>query len=317
MVEAALGRHRVNLLATFVHVEDCPLAEIVWIVLVGGGAANQGIGADGQLVAAFHLHLFILIKGEPREADNDHDDAEVDDVSTIASRIAMGELHHRSEHVLSGVLRDHATAAVELAGYGERYEHRKTDRHQRIEIGNVLPWLKAEGRSPPLRRQHQKDGNRNRADARPQEVALQAFEGGLAPGRERAYVREYKKQQGDGDRYPVIERSSDGDLVALHKFRNFRKPGSPKHGEAQQNEKQIVKQETGFARHQRFELMFANQMRFVLEKEENEHYKTESKKPGEPTADGRLREGVHGADDPATSEKSSENGEPECSEDQP
>src|ERR1700722_7162722 len=88
MVEAALGRHRINLLATFVHVKNRPLAEIVGIVVFGGGAADQSIGADGQLVAAVHLHFFVLIKRGSREANDDHDDAKVHDVTAIASRIA-------------------------------------------------------------------------------------------------------------------------------------------------------------------------------------------------------------------------------------
>src|SRR5208282_4473178 len=224
---------------------------------------------------------------------------EVNDVSTVAARVAVGELHHGGEHALAGMLRDHSPAAVELAGDGERNQHGERDRHQRIEVRNIFPGLEAEGRSPTLRREHEEDGNRDRADRRPHEIALQAFERGLAPGEQRTDGRQYKKEQSHRDGDAVIERRADRDLVALNQFRDFREPGSPEHGEAEQNEEQVVEQETGFARNQRFELVLALQVRLVLEKEKYEYGQRDDEEPGEPVSDGRLREGVHRADDAA------------------
>ena len=153
----------------------------------------------------------------------------------------------------------------------KRHQHRERNGHQRIEIGNILPGPEAEGRSPTLRRDHQEDRDHDGADGRPHEVALQAFERSLAPGQQRADGGEDQEQQGHGDGDAVVERRADRDFVALHEFGNLREPGSPEHGEAEQNEEQIVEQEAGLARDQRFELVLAAQMRLVLEEEKEEY----------------------------------------------
>src|ERR1035441_1977749 len=63
--------------------------------------------------------------------------------------------------------------------------------------------------------------------------------------------------------------------------------------------------------------MLAAQVRFVLEEEKYEYEERDAEDPCEPVADGRLRKGVNGTDDSATREERTQDGEPECGEDQP
>ncbi len=188
------------------------------------------------------------------------DHAEVDDVSAVAAGVAVRQLHHGGEHALAGVFRDDAAAAVELAGHGEGDEHRERDGHQRIEVRDILPGLEAESRAPTLRRDHQEDGDRDGADGRPQEVALQAFERGLTPSQQRAHGGENQKQQGHRDGHAVVVRRRYRDFLFFHEFGEFREPGSQEHDDAENHEKQVVEQEAGLARHDRFELVLALQV---------------------------------------------------------
>src|SRR5580700_2157674 len=63
--------------------------------------------------------------------------------------------------------------------------------------------------------------------------------------------------------------------------------------------------------------MLALQVRLVLEEEETEYDQRDYEEPEEPVADGRLSESVDRTDDAAAGKESSEDGEPECGEDQP
>ena len=90
------------------------------------------------------LRFFVLIESGAGESNHDQHHAEVDDVSTVAARVAVRELDHGGEHTLSGLVGDNATAAVELAGNGERDESCEKDCHQRVEVADVMPGLQAE-----------------------------------------------------------------------------------------------------------------------------------------------------------------------------
>src|ERR1700721_891421 len=63
--------------------------------------------------------------------------------------------------------------------------------------------------------------------------------------------------------------------------------------------------------------MRAAQVGFILEKEKEKYDQSNCEEPCKPVADGRLGEGMDGADDSAAGEKGSENGKPEGGEDQP
>src|ERR1700730_7340876 len=92
--------------------DDGPFAGIVRLVFLRGGAANQGVGADGELIAEGHGLLSILIEGSAGKSDDDHDNAEVDDVSAITTSITVGQVDHGGEHVLAAGRGDDAAAPV-------------------------------------------------------------------------------------------------------------------------------------------------------------------------------------------------------------
>jgi len=88
----------------------------------------------------------------------------VDDVATVAARVAAGELDHAGKDVgvlLSG---DDAAAPIELAGDGGDDEDRQCDAHQRIEAGDVfLPGVHAH--------RDENDHGNNGDDRRHEEIA--------------------------------------------------------------------------------------------------------------------------------------------------
>src|SRR5581483_10648145 len=117
------------------------------------------------------------------------------------------------------------------------------------------------------------------------------------------------------NRNVVIERGPDGDLLVLHPFGNLGEPRSPQNGEASQDKKKVVEQKTGFARDQRFQLMFTAQMRFVLHEKEHETGEAERQEPGKPVSDRGLGKGVDGADNSAAGKERAQDRQPEGGKD--
>ena len=194
---------------------------------------------------------------------------------------------------------------------------READGHQRIEYAMSCQGRRPKGDPQDCGRDHEEGHDGDCADGGPHEISLQAFEGSFAPGEQRADCGEDQEQQRDGNRDAIVERRADGDFVALHAFGNLGEQRAPQDGEAEQDEEKIVEQETGLARDERFEFVFAAQVIVVLDEEEEEDDEGDAEEPGEPVADRRLREGVDGADDAAAGEERSEDREPERGEDQP
>src|SRR5215471_4332484 len=101
LVEAALGCQLIDLSAVFVNIKDCPFGFVIWEFVGGVRAADQRVGPYRHFVAIRHFLLFVLIEGRAGQTDQDHRNAEVNDVASVASCIAMRELDHRGEHALS------------------------------------------------------------------------------------------------------------------------------------------------------------------------------------------------------------------------
>ena len=81
----------------------------------------------------------------------------------------------------------------------------------------------------------------------------------------RADAGEKQKQQADGNIHFVEEWSADADSVARKPFGKNRKQRAGKNGDAGDEQNQIVKEETGFARDDGIELVFALQVIAILE----------------------------------------------------
>ena len=128
-VEQTLGCEGRNVLAFLVDVQDRPLAGVVRAIVLSKGAADEFVVSDRHLVAVAHLHFFFLIQGRAGKSNHCGHYAEVNDISAIAARVAVGQLHHGGEHALAGVLRDDASTAIELRGHGQRDQHRERDHH--------------------------------------------------------------------------------------------------------------------------------------------------------------------------------------------
>ena len=62
----------------------------------------------------------------------------------------------------------------------------------------------------------------------------------------------------------IEKRRPDRDFVALHEFRDDGEECAPQDGEADDQQEEIVEQETGFARDQRFEFVLGLEVRAVL-----------------------------------------------------
>src|SRR5712692_742563 len=118
LVEASFGIQRLNLLAAFEHVNNGPLAAVIWLVFLSVRAANQRVGADTHFVSIAHLLLFVPIEGGAGEPDHDDNDAKVNDVAPVTSSVAVRELEHRGKETLASVSFYDPAAANELRDYG-------------------------------------------------------------------------------------------------------------------------------------------------------------------------------------------------------
>src|SRR5581483_10545101 len=102
VIDAALGVEGVDLAAVLVNVDHGGFAFVVGVVVLRGKPTDERVGTDRHGAAIGQFLLLVLVEGCATETDHDNDDAEVDDVATIAASVAAGELHHSGEDI--GVL---------------------------------------------------------------------------------------------------------------------------------------------------------------------------------------------------------------------
>ena len=88
-IEAALGIHGRDPLATTENVDDGPFVPVVRIVVLRVGLANQGVGSDVDLVPEAHFLFNFFIEGRPDNPYEYEGDAEVDDVSAVTASVAV------------------------------------------------------------------------------------------------------------------------------------------------------------------------------------------------------------------------------------
>ncbi len=155
-----------------------------------------------------------------------------------------------------------------------------------------------------------------RTDRGEQEIPLEAFDGSFAPGKQRSDRGEQQEQQGNRDSYAIEKRRPDRDFVALNELRQNREKRAPQYGEADHEQEEIVEQETGFARHQRFQLVLALEVRPVRYQEEGADRQSQHDEDQEPGADRGLRKSVHRTDHTRTREEGPEHREQEGREDE-
>ena len=116
--------HLSDRLPIFVHIQNGILNAVVGIVFLRVIVTDQRIGPDLHLLMETQLLFLLLIEGGAREADYDYNDAEMDNVSTVASGVSACKRHHRGQQILSGMPGDHASTAYEF-GY-DRCRHKCT-----------------------------------------------------------------------------------------------------------------------------------------------------------------------------------------------
>ena len=139
LVKAPLRIHRRDLLVALENVDDRPLIAVIRIVFLGIRLADQGVRADGHLVAIAHFFLFVLIERRSKNSDDHNSHAEVDNISAVAARVAMPQVHHRRQQILAGVARDHAAAADKFRQDSQTHQRRQHGCHQRVEVSDIRP----------------------------------------------------------------------------------------------------------------------------------------------------------------------------------
>src|SRR6202008_300306 len=100
-------------------VNDCPLVAVVGIVVLRVGLADERVGTDVDFVAETHFLFGVAIEGRTEDSDDDDGYAEVDDVSAIASSVAMIEVQHRAGQAEAGMALDDLSTAHEFRDDGE------------------------------------------------------------------------------------------------------------------------------------------------------------------------------------------------------
>src|SRR6185437_14203998 len=87
-IEAFLGSKLSDLFAMFEDVEKSVLGVVVRIALLGEALADELVGPDGGGVAVVHLLLVRLVEGSTGDADEEHDDTEVDQIAAVTAGVA-------------------------------------------------------------------------------------------------------------------------------------------------------------------------------------------------------------------------------------
>ena len=99
--------------------------------------AEDGVGADGEALADGHFRLIFLVECAARNADEDQDHAEVDDVAAVAASVAHGQIADGGKDVCAVARSDYARAAIELRENRKCDEHAENQADQRIEIAEA------------------------------------------------------------------------------------------------------------------------------------------------------------------------------------
>jgi len=69
--------------------------------------------------------------------------AEVDDIASVASGVAVVEVNHGAEQILMALAGDDATSTDELGNDGEDHQRRENGGHDRVEVRRI-----SQGRTP-------------------------------------------------------------------------------------------------------------------------------------------------------------------------
>src|SRR5208282_2513456 len=203
---------------------------------------------------------------------------------------------------------DDAATADELGDHSKDHQRRENGCHGGVEIGRIFPGTDAE------QDHHAADGDG--ADRGEQEIPLEAFEGSLTPGEQRSDRGQQQEQQGNRDSDAIEKRRTDRDFVSLNELGQNREKRAPQYGEADDEQQQIVEQETGFARNQRLQLVLALEVRPVRQQEKGTDPQGQRHEYQEPGADRGLRESVHRTDDSAPRQERAEDREQKRREDE-
>src|ERR1019366_6632459 len=255
-----------------------------------------------------HFFFNFLIERRPEDPNHHQRDTEVDDVAAVAASVSVAQVSHGGEQILLALPGDDAASAEELGNNGKDHQRRENSGHGRVEERGIFPGTDAENDHHPA--------NRNRADRGEQEIPLEAFDGSLTPGQQRSDGGEQQEQQSNRNSNAIEKRRPDRDFVSLNEFRQDRKKRAPQYGEADDQQEEIVEQETGFARNQRLQLVLALEVRPVRHQKKSADRQGQRDEAQEPRADRGLREGVHRTDHTRTREEGPEHREQERREDE-
>src|SRR5208337_378920 len=294
-VEAALGIHGRDLLAAAEDVDDGPLVGVVGIVVLRVGLADQSVGADVDLVAEAHFFFNFFIERRAEDANHHQRDAKVDYVSAVAACVSVAQVSHGGEQVLLALAGDDAASAEELGDDGKDDQSRENGGHGGVEIRGIFPGTDAE------QNHHAADGDR--ADGRGKEIPFQALDRRLTPGQQRSDGGEQQEQQSNRNGNTIEKRRPDRDFVSLNELRQDREKRAPQDGEADDQQKEIVEQETRFARNQRLQLVLALEMRPVRHQKKAADRQGQKDEDQKPRANRGLRESVHRTDHSRTREE--------------
>src|SRR5215471_11698976 len=273
-----IQHHDLLLVLAFHYFDDHALGGVILLDLRVGTLQRQRVGAQLQGIADVHRFLDILIEGHTGNSDEDQHHAEMNDVAAIAARVAHGQFVGGHHHVHSRASGNDPCAAVEL-----KETQKEGDKRGELAVTD--------------------DEEENRGDEAchqgPTEVALHAVSGGFAPGEERADAGEEQNREADRDHHLVEEGSADADAVIGEPFGEDRKQRAGENGDASDEEKKIVEEETRFAGYHGIELVFALQVVAVLDVGYGADGEGDEDETNKPRADLRIRKGVDGADDAA------------------
>src|SRR5262249_43063077 len=102
LVEPALRFQGTESMTTLGDGKHDPLVGVVWSITRTDGLATQEVVFHPQQVALLHQAPPFGLERQARKADEEHNNAQVDDIATVTPRVAHGEVVYGFQEVLPG-----------------------------------------------------------------------------------------------------------------------------------------------------------------------------------------------------------------------
>ncbi len=256
------------------------------------------IGTLGEGLSGGHRVSGIALEDRRTgNADEDHHDAHVHDVTAVASLVVGDQPNQGGEGALAMQALPCSGAVDDVGGRA----HQNKDAEGVGDGGHDLAHAEKE-------EQH---GTGQGEDHRQEEMAHQQHGGRFAPGQQGADAGQGQQRQSKGHIEMIEPAGGDGDLRAANKLGENGEQGTPEHGEHDAHQQHVIEEEGTFPGNDRFDAVFGGQLRQSVENKSQAGEDDHHQEGEEEITDAGLGEGVHRRDHAGAGDEGAQDAEGE------